>query len=119
MKVPNNSDIEKDINKWVSMEEKLENADQMIDFQTEYTKELHTLSDYPKIDFELIRKTFKEWEHHKVENIMTYRNKSFASPVTGSARSKTSYRLGNCNGRFFKNFFRSTKKIRVIIFNFV
>ena len=66
------------------MEEKLENADQMIDFQTEYTKELHDLSDYPKIDFELIRKTFKEWEHHKVENIMTYRNKSFASPVTGS-----------------------------------
>jgi trimethylamine monooxygenase len=56
----------------------------MIDFQTEYTKELHSLSDYPKIDFELIRKHFKEWEHHKVEDIMTYRNKSFSSPVTGS-----------------------------------
>ena len=63
---------------------KLENPDQMIDFQTEYTKELHGLSDYPKIDFELIRKHFKEWEHHKVEDIMTYRNKSFSSPVTGS-----------------------------------
>ena len=62
----------------------LENPDQMIDFQTEYTKELHGLSDYPKIDFELIRKHFKEWEHHKVEDIMTYRNKSFSSPVTGS-----------------------------------
>ena len=24
------------------------------------------------------------WEHHKVEDIMTYRNKSFSSPVTGS-----------------------------------
>ena len=48
------------------MEEKLENPDQMIDFQTEYTKELHEMSDYPKIDFELIRKHFKEWEHHKV-----------------------------------------------------
>ena len=56
----------------------------MIDFQTEYTKELHEKSDYPKIDFELIRKHFKEWEHHKVEDIMTYRNKSFSSPVTGS-----------------------------------
>ena len=84
IKIPNGSDIDKDIDKWVSMEEKLENPDQMIDFQTEYTKELHGLSNYPKIDFELIRKTFKEWEHHKVENIMTYRNKSFASPVTGS-----------------------------------
>ena len=84
IKIPDNSEIEKDINKWVEMEEKLENPDQMIDFQTEYTKELHSLSDYPKIDFELIRKHFKEWEHHKVEDIMTYRNKSFSSPVTGS-----------------------------------
>ena len=41
------------------MEEKLENPDQMIDFQTEYTKELHGLSDYPKIDFELIRNISK------------------------------------------------------------
>ncbi len=56
----------------------------MIDFQTEYTKDLYALSDYPKIDFELIRSHFKEWEHHKEEDIMTYRNKSFSSPVTGT-----------------------------------
>ena len=52
-----------------------------------YTLSLHDalpISDYPKIDFELIRKHFKEWEHHKVEDILTYRNKSFSSPVTGS-----------------------------------
>ena len=84
IKMPSDDEIDKDINKWVSMEEKLENPDQMIDFQTEYTKELHDMSDYPKIDFELIRKHFKEWEHHKVEDILTYRNKSFSSPVTGS-----------------------------------
>ena len=56
----------------------------MIDFQTEYTKDLYAASDYPKIDFELIRSHFKEWEHHKEEDIMTYRNKSFSSPVTGT-----------------------------------
>ena len=84
IKIPNDKEIENDINKWVALEEKLENPDQMIDFQTEYTKELHEMSDYPKIDFELIRKHFKEWEHHKVEDILTYRNKSFSSPVTGS-----------------------------------
>ena len=84
IKIPNDSEIEKDISKWVSMEEKLENPDQMIDFQTEYTKELHDMSDYPKIDFELIRKHFKDWEHHKMDDISTYRNKSFSSPVTGS-----------------------------------
>ena len=58
---------------------KIRKSDQMIDFQTEYTKELHELSDYPKIDFELIRKHFKEWEHHKVEDIMTYRINPFFS----------------------------------------
>ena len=84
IQMPSADEINKDINKWVAMEEKLENPDQMIDFQTEYTKELHDMSDYPKIDFELIRKHFKEWEHHKVEDISTYRNKSFSSPVTGS-----------------------------------
>ena len=63
--MPSGEEIDKDINKWVALEEKLENPDQMIDFQTEYTKELHEMSDYPKIDFELIRKHFKEWEHHK------------------------------------------------------
>ena len=84
IKIPSDEDIEKDINKWVSAEEALEDPIQMIDFQTEYTKDLHSLSDYPAIDFELIRKHFKVWEHHKEEDIMTYRNNSFSSAVTGT-----------------------------------
>ena len=76
--------INEDINKWVSEEEALEDPIQMIDFQTEYTKDLHAASDYPEIDFELIRKHFKDWEHHKEEDIMTYRNNSFSSAVTGT-----------------------------------
>ena len=84
IQMPNDQEIEKDINEWVKKEEKLEDPIQMIDFQTEYTKDLYALSDYPKIDFELIRSHFKEWEHHKEEDIMTYRNKSFSSPVTGT-----------------------------------
>ena len=84
IKLPSNADIEADIKKWVVEEESLEDPIQMIDFQTEYTKELHAASDYPAIDFELIRKHFKEWEHHKEEDILTYRNRSFSSPVTGT-----------------------------------
>ena len=56
----------------------------MIDFQTEYTLIYATKVDYPKIDFELIRKHFYQWEHDKIENIINYRNKSFSSAVTGS-----------------------------------
>ena len=76
--------VDNDIIKWVSKEEALEDPIQMIDFQTEYTKDLHSSSDYPAIDFELIRKHFKVWEHHKEEDIMTYRNNSFSSAVTGT-----------------------------------
>ena len=74
IKMPSDEEIEKDINKWVSEEEALDDPIQMIDFQTEYTMDLYAASDYPKIDFELIRKHFKDWEHHKEEDIMTYRN---------------------------------------------
>ena len=84
IQMPNDQEIEKDIKEWVEKEEKLEDPIQMIDFQTEYTKDLYSASDYPKIDFELIRSHFKEWEHHKEEDIMTYRNKSFSSAVTGT-----------------------------------
>ena len=84
IKMPTDDDINNDINKWVSEEELLEDPIQMIDFQTEYTKDLHSTSDYPAIDFELIRKHFKDWEHHKEEDIMTYRNNSFSSAVTGT-----------------------------------
>ena len=84
IKLPSDAEIQADIKKWVAEEESLEDPIQMIDFQTEYTKELHAASDYPAIDFELMRKHFKDWEHHKEEDILTYRNRSFSSPVTGT-----------------------------------
>ena len=82
--LPSNDEMEKDIKNWVSKEEALEDAHQMIDFQTDYCVDLCSSIDYPKIDFELIRKNFYEWEDHKEENILTYRDKSFPSPVTGT-----------------------------------
>ena len=84
IKMPSDEMINEDIDKWVSQEEALEDPIQMIDFQTEYTKDLYSKSDYPEIDFELIRKHFIDWEHHKEEDIMTYRNNSFSSAVTGT-----------------------------------
>ena len=84
IQTPSSEEIAKDIAEWVSKEEKLEDPLQMIDFQTEYTVNLYNEVDYPKIDFELIRKHFYQWEHDKVEDIVNYRNKSFSSAVTGS-----------------------------------
>ena len=84
IKFPSPQEIEKNIAEWVIKEEKLEDPLQMINFQTEYTIDLCNDTDYPKIDFELIRKHFHQWEHDKLEDIVNYRNKSFSSAVTGS-----------------------------------
>ena len=84
IQMPNAGEILKDINEWVVKEEKLEDPIQMIDFQTDYTKDLCAVIDYPKIDLDKIAQDFKDWEHHKEEDIMTYRDKSFSSPVTGT-----------------------------------
>ena len=51
--LPSNDEMEKDIKNWVSKEEALEDAHQMIDFQTDYCVDLCSSIDYPKIDFEL------------------------------------------------------------------
>jgi cation diffusion facilitator CzcD-associated flavoprotein CzcO len=82
--LPSAEEISNDINKWVILEERLSDPIQMIDFQTEYTKDLAVAVDYPMIDFELIRKHFYEWEHDKERDIINYRNKSFTSAVTGT-----------------------------------
>ena len=84
IKYPSDEQIMKDINYWVAKEEKLEDPLQMIDFQTDYIVDLCNIVDYPKIDFELIRKHFYQWEHDKEEDIINYRNKSFSSAVSGS-----------------------------------
>tara|TARA_B000000460_G_scaffold36672_1_gene22733 strand:+ start:827 stop:1351 length:525 start_codon:yes stop_codon:yes gene_type:complete len=82
--LPSDAEISEDMNKWITKEEKLEDPLQMIDFQTEYTKDLCSMVDYPEIDMELIRKHFYDWEHHKEDDILQYRNKSFSSAVTGT-----------------------------------
>ena len=84
IKIPSIEVIKKDIIDWFNREEKLEDPLQMIDFQTDYTVNLCNEIDYPKIDFEIIRKHFYQWEHDKIEDIINYRNKSFSSAVTGS-----------------------------------
>lgn len=74
----------KDWKVWIGKEEALENAEQMIDFQTDYVRELIEATDYPRLDVDEVARLFKEWEHHKVEGILTYRNRSYPSTITGN-----------------------------------
>ena len=71
---------------WRDREEKLEDDEQMIWFQGDYVQELIDETDYPSFDVEAVNKTFLEWEHHKHENIMTFRDNAYPSLMTGTAQ---------------------------------
>ncbi len=73
-----------DIKAWRAREETLENPFQAIDFQTEYVRDLLEATDYPELDVDRVAELFKEWEHHKVEGILTYRDRAYPSTLTGT-----------------------------------
>jgi trimethylamine monooxygenase len=88
IKMPKPEAMKKDWKKWLKREEKLADAEQMIWFQGDYVKELIAATDYPKFDIEAVNKTFMEWEHHKMDDIMSFRNNSYASLMTGTMSPK-------------------------------
>ena len=73
---------------WRTREETLETDEQMIWFQGDYVLELIVETDYPSFDVEGVNKTFMEWEHHKHEEIMGYRNNAYRSLMTGNMQPK-------------------------------
>lgn len=84
IKLPTKDKMKKNSKAWRKREEKLENAEQMIWFQGDHVKELLAATDYPNFDIEATNETFMEWEHHKVENIMGFRNNAYRSLMTGN-----------------------------------
>jgi trimethylamine monooxygenase len=84
LSLPVESEIDRDIAQWVAREEALEDAFQAIDFQTDYMRELLPATDYPQLDVGRVAELFKEWEHHKMEGILTYRDRCYPSVITGN-----------------------------------
>ncbi|MCC7252672.1 NAD(P)/FAD-dependent oxidoreductase [Hyphomicrobium sp.] len=84
IKLPPYAEMAADIQKWIKLEEAVEDPFQAIDFQTEDTRDLLVATDYPRLDVDEVARMFKEWEHHKMENILTYRDHAFKSTLTGT-----------------------------------
>jgi trimethylamine monooxygenase len=82
--LPSLEEMNRDIDGWVTREEALEDPFQAIDFQTDYVRDLLADTDYPHLDVDRVAELFKEWEHHKVESILGYRNRSYPSVITGN-----------------------------------
>lgn len=53
-------------------------------YQGDYVKELIDETDYPDFDVEGACQAFKAWKGHKKENIMTFRDNSYTSVITGT-----------------------------------
>ena len=84
IKVPSYEEMTRHSAKWRAREESLQNDEQMIWFQGDYTKELIEETDYPTFDVEGVNKTFMQWEHHKHDDIMGFRNNAYPSLMTGN-----------------------------------
>lgn len=86
--LPDAAAIDADIKSWRAREEEVGNPFEAIDFQTDYVRDLLSLTDYPALDVDHVAKLFKEWEHHKMEGILTYRDQSYPSTLTGTMAPK-------------------------------
>lgn len=84
IKLPSKAEMAKHSQAWRKREEKLEDDEQMIWFQGDYVQELIDATDYPSFDVEGVNKTFMEWEHHKHDDIMGFRNNAYPSLMTGN-----------------------------------
>lgn len=73
---------------WRERELTLETAEEMYTYQGDYIQELIDATDYPSFNIPEVNKTFLEWKHHKKENIMTFRDHSYRSVMTGTMSPK-------------------------------
>ncbi|PMR72982.1 NAD(P)-binding domain-containing protein [Billgrantia endophytica] len=81
--VPEKADMRRSSGEWRMREEALETDEEMIVFQGDYVRSLIAETDYPSFDIDGVNRTFLEWEHHKHDDIMTFRDHSYRSLMTG------------------------------------
>ncbi len=82
--LPSYEEMHADSLAWREKEEASETASDDIDFQCAYIRDLIDRTDYPDFKPEIMAEQFKEWKHHKEEDVLTYRHHSFRSTLTGN-----------------------------------
>jgi trimethylamine monooxygenase len=82
IELPETEDMKKDAQKWLEEEEQNQDYHDEIKFQTRYVQDLCKENQTPhNLD---VSELFNVWEGHKHEDILTYRDQSFASVFTGT-----------------------------------
>lgn len=72
---------------WRQREEALTDAESMIYFQGDYVKDLIAATDYPTFNIDEVNRTFVQWEKHKMDDILGFRNNAYRSVLTGNMGS--------------------------------
>ena len=74
-----------DMKIWQDRHQSLDGSDeQNIDFQADYMLDLLSVIDYPSFPIKKQGELLKQWLRDKEENIMTYREKTYASTMTNT-----------------------------------
>jgi len=82
--LPDKATMNRDWNKWVDRNKALADCHEEINFQTDFVMDLvkDCGEDYPyNLD---VGDIFHAWEHHKDQDVLTYRDQSFPSKFTGT-----------------------------------
>ena len=82
--VPSEEEMQADIAKWREQEDNLPDDYAAIEFQGNYTLHLMSMTDYPDFDVKDSNQAFFEWKKHKKQNIMTFRDNGYKSPMSGT-----------------------------------
>ncbi|GHH05455.1 hypothetical protein GCM10010961_44330 [Pseudodonghicola xiamenensis] len=80
----NKAALEADVMERIERENASDDVKYAINYQADYIKELIADTDYPSFNVDGATEAFLEWKKHKAKDIMTFRNNSYASVITGT-----------------------------------
>ncbi|MEN1972388.1 hypothetical protein WCE34_08610 [Luteimonas sp. MJ204] len=82
--LPGTDAMRADSEAWFARENACAGANDDIDFQTAYVRDLVDRTDYPEFAIEKVAEMLKEWQRDKQAGIFDYRDKSYRSTITGT-----------------------------------
>ena len=82
--IPDKATMVADVEARVAAEDAGEDDYDAIRYQGNYVRELIAETDYPSFDVDGAMEAFFQWKKHKKQDIMTFRNNSYKSVMTGT-----------------------------------
>ncbi|MFD1213117.1 NAD(P)-binding domain-containing protein [Arthrobacter sp. GCM10027362] len=88
IELPSAGERAADIQAWLDRFLALPDHDAEADFQTDYLRELISLTDYPDFGLDQVGVLFKQWMKDKEEDILGYRDNAHRSVMTGTMAAR-------------------------------